>query len=127
VPDIDILAVGLNCGMYDTEGLTGIPRKGLARDYLGNKIPADDPRFKVLDAITAAFPPAHITTACHDFLRQNAQPMQEFLSAKGIHAEMKCYGTEDATHIGHVFHVNISLPEATQCNDDQIAFFKRYL
>jgi acetyl esterase/lipase len=91
------------------------------------KIPADDPRFKVLDAITAAFPPAHITTACHDFLRQNAQPMQEFLSAKGIHAEMKCYGTEDATHIGHVFHVNISLPEATQCNDDQIAFFKRYL
>jgi hypothetical protein len=26
-----------------------------------------------------------------------------------------------------VFHVNIALPEATQCNNDQIAFFKQYL
>jgi acetyl esterase/lipase len=81
----------------------------------------------VLDAIDSRFPPAHITTACHDFLRQNAQPMFEFLTAKSIEAEVKCYGTEDDETIGHVFHVNISLPEATACNDDQTAFFKRYL
>ena len=42
-------------------------------------------------------------------------------------SEMKCYGTEEAEHIGHVFHVNIALPEATQCNDDQTAFFRQYL
>ena len=127
VPDITLLAVGLNCGMYDTKDMTGFPRKGLARDYLGSKIPADDPRFMVLDAIDSRFPPAHITPACHDFLRENAQPMEAYLTGKGVPAEMKCYGTEDATHIGHVFHVNISLPEATQCNDDQTAFFRRYL
>lgn len=127
VPDIKLLAVGLNCGMYDTAGMTDFPRKGLVKDYLGKKIPANDPRFAVLDAIDSSFPPAHITTACNDFLRQNAQPMLEYLTGKGVHAEMKCYGTEDATHIGHVFHVNISLPEAAQCNDDQTAFFRRYL
>ena len=127
VPDVRILAVGLNCGMYDTSHMTAFPRKGMAKDYLGRKIPADDPRFGVLDAIGSSFPPAHITTACHDFLRQNAQPMLEFLTAKGVHAEMKCYGTEEAEHIGHVFHVNIALPEATECNDDQTAFFKKYL
>ena len=127
VPDIRIRAVGLNCGMYDTAPMTALPREGIARNYLGKKIPADDPRLAVLDAIDGSFPPAHITTACHDFLRQCAQPMEELLTAKGVHAEMKCYGTEDATHIGHVFHVNIALPEATQCNNDQIAFFKQYL
>jgi acetyl esterase/lipase len=113
--------------MYDVADMTGFPRKGIAKDYLGKKIPADDPRFNVLSAIGPSFPPAHITTACHDFLRQNAQPMYEFLTAKGIEAEVKCYGTEDDETIGHVFHVNISLPEATACNDDQTAFFKKYL
>ena len=127
VPPIRILAVGLNCGVYDTSNMTAFPRKGMAKDYLGKKIPANDPRFAVLDAIGATFPPAHITTACHDFLRPCAQPMQELLTAKGVHAEMNCYGTEEATHIGHVFHVNIALPEATQCNDDQTAFFRKYL
>lgn len=127
VPNIRLLAVGLNCGMYDVMGMTGFPRKGLAKDYLGKKIPANDPRFDVLNSIDSNFPPAHIVTSCHDFLRQNAQPMFEFLTAKGIEAEVKCYGTEDNKKIGHVFHVNISLPEATACNDDQIAFFKHYL
>lgn len=127
VPDIRILAVGLNCGMYDTGSMTALPREGIAKHYLGKKIPANDPRFAVLDAIGSSFPPAHITTACHDYLRQNAQPMADFLTGKGIPAEMKCYGTEDAEHIGHVFHINIALPEATACNDDQTTFFKRYL
>jgi acetyl esterase/lipase len=127
VPDVKLLAIGLNCGMYDVKGMTNFPRKGIVKDYLGKKIPANDPRFDVLNAIGEGYPPAHITTACHDFLRQNAQPMLEYLQGKGIDAEMKCYGTEDNESIGHVFHVNISLPEATECNDDQTAFFKRYL
>ena len=31
--------------------------------------------------------------------------------------------TERAKEVGHVFHVNIRLPEATECNDDTCAFF----
>jgi hypothetical protein len=40
---------------------------------------------------------------------------------------MNCYGKDSDTAIGHVFHVNIALPEATECNDAQCAFFKAML
>jgi hypothetical protein len=53
--------------------------------------------------------------------------MYDFLKAKGIDTEWTCYGAEDDEKIGHVFHVNILLPEAIACNDDSAAFFRRYL
>lgn len=127
VPDIAIRAVGLNCGMYNASELAAGKRKSIAKDYLGKHILADDPRLQVLENITPLFPPAHITTACHDFLRECAAPMAQFLAAKEIKTVMKCYGKDSDTTIGHVFHVNISLPEATQCNDDQCAFFNSLL
>lgn len=127
VPDVHIRAVGLNCGMYNASELAAGERKSLAKDYLGTHIPADDPRLMVMENITSHFPPAHITTACHDSLRDCAKPMAEFLSAKGIKTVMKCYGKDSNEPVGHVFHINISLPEATQCNDEQCDFFKSIL
>ena len=53
--------------------------------------------------------------------------MYQFLTEKGVDAAWKCYGTEDNEKIGHVFHVNILLPEAVECNDDSAAFFRKYL
>ena len=38
-----------------------------------------------------------------------------------------CYGAEDREQIAHVFHVNISLPEATECNNAECAFFRKYV
>ncbi len=127
VPEVTIRALGLNCGLYDMAKQAAAPRSGLALDYLGRKLPEDDPRLDVLGAICAGYPPAHITTACHDFLRENAQPMRDFLSSKGICATVKCYGSSDKPNVAHVFHVNIALEEATQCNDDQCEFFRKYL
>ncbi len=127
VPDIHIRALGLNCGLYDTQEFCGKKPTGLARDYLGAKPVADDPRMHVLDAITVNYPPAYITTACHDFLRANAEPMCDLLTARGVPAQWKCYGSEEDAHIGHVFHVNIPLPEAIACNDDSAAFFRKYV
>lgn len=127
VPDITIRAVGLNCGMYDMVAQSAPPRKGLFRDYLGLEIPADDPRLDVLGAIGSNYPPAYITTSCHDYLRANAEPMYGFLKEKGVRAEWKCYGTEENTAVRHVFHVNIILPEAVQCNDDAADFFNQVL
>ena len=127
VPDISIRAVGLNCGMYDAAALAAGERKSIAKDYLGTHIPAEDPRLQVLENITDRFPPAHITTACQDFLRECAKPMADFLRGKGIKTVMKCYGKDSDQQIGHVFHVNIALPEATQCNNDQCAFFQSAL
>ena len=127
VPGITIRALGLNCGMYDMEERAKGPRKGLALDYLGKEVSGDDPRFRVLDAIGADYPPAFITTACNDFLRPYAKPMYELLLSRGVRAEWKCYGTEEDKTIGHVFHVNIPLPEAIRCNDDAAAFFRAVL
>ena len=127
VPEITIKALGLNCGLYDLRAQAEGKRKGLALDYLGRGIQADDPRLLVLEAITVDYPPAYITTACHDFLRPAAEPMYRYLTSKGIEAQCKCYGSDDATNIAHVFHVNIILEEAKRCNDDSAEFFRQHL
>jgi len=53
--------------------------------------------------------------------------MWRLLTDKGIQSSWKCYGTEEDKHVAHVFHVNIILPEAVQCNDDTAEFFRKYL
>jgi len=121
VPDIRIRAVGLFCGFYDTSDFGTEPS-----EYLGRHPSPEDPRYRVLDAVTGRFPPAYIATSCHDFLRPAAEPMYRFLTDKGIDAQWHCYGSEQRTQVGHVFHVNILLPEAIACNDDSAAFFRRY-
>ena len=127
LPKLHIVALGLNCGMYDVSAIVKEKPTGIHRDYLGKKIESDDPRFQVLDAITQHYPPAFITTACNDFLRENAEPMYLFLREKGIPCSWKCYGTPENKQIGHVFHVNILLPEAVLCNDDAAAFFRKFI
>lgn len=127
IPHIRIRALGLNCGVYDPASQAKLPRKGLALDYLGRKISPEDPRLRVLNAITDRYPPAYITTACHDFLRENAEPMCALIHSRGVDAAWKCYGAEGDSAVGHVFHVNILLPEAVACNDDSAAFFRKHI
>lgn len=124
--NIRIRAIGLNCGLYDLKEMGAAPRKGMHKDYFG-KLPKDDPRFRCLEAITDRYPPAFITTGTEDFLRNLAQPMYDFLRSKGVEAQWKCYGQEGDKKASHVFHVNILLPEAVQCNDDAAEFFKKYV
>ena len=124
---VTIRCVGLFCGMYDMAARGSAQRKGLALDYLGKELSPNDPRFAVLENITGDFPPAFIATACHDFLRPCAEPMYNFLMEKGVPAQCRCYGTEAQKEIAHVFHVNIVLPEAKQCNDDAALFFAKYV
>jgi len=127
LPKIIIRAVGLFCGMYDMATLAKAPRRGLHMDYLGKALPADDPRFRVLESVTADYPPAFIATFANDFLRENALPMYEFLTEKGIPTQWKCYGAPEDKKVGHVYHINILQPEAIQCNDDAAAFFRKYV
>lgn len=127
VPKITIRCLGLYCGMYDMKQNAAGERKGIHLDYLGKKLSADDPRFAVLENITAAYPPAYIATSCHDFLRPCAEPMFHFLQEKGIDTAWHCYGNEEDETVGHVFHVNIILPEAIACNDASVEFFRKYV
>ena len=127
VPKVTIRAVGLFCGMYDIPKFALGEHRGLAHDYLGRKFDLSDPRLNVLGSVTEAFPPAFVITSCCDFLHDEAKPMHDFLSGKGIQTEYHCYGTPEEREVGHVFHVNIIHPEAIRCNDDAAAFFKRYV
>ena len=127
LPKVQIRAVGLYCGLYNMSERAAEPRKGLHLDYLGKHLSPEDPRFQVLESIRENYPPAFIITGTHDFLRENAEPMCRFLNEKGVPAQWKCYGTEDNENTVHVFHVNIRLPEAIQCNDDAAAFFRQYV
>ena len=127
VPQITIRALGLNCGVYDPRTFIGSSNSGIQRDYLGKKSDLSDPRLKILEAIGPNYPAAYITTAYYDFLKENARPMYEHLSGKGIHCKLSCYGSEADKDVGHVFHVTITHPEAIRCNDDAAAFFKQIL
>lgn len=132
--DVKIRAVALNCGMYTIDGsedneknTSGLNSNDLMNDYLGKARPQKlMEQIDVLGNITSAFPPAFIMTAEYDFLKENAEPMYEFLQEKGVPCEWKKYGEEGQNYMAHVFHVNMNLEEAKQCNQDEIAFFRKY-
>ncbi len=126
-PAVKIRALGLHCGFYDVPNRAACLSRGLLRDYLGSEAALADPRVDVLGAVTDRYPPAFVATACHDFLREEAEPMADFLTARGLTAEYRCYGSREDPRAGHVFHVNIALPEAQQCNGDAAAFFRKYV
>lgn len=117
-----IRAVALNCGMYTIQ-----PSDPLFADYLGKNISPDDSRLDVHSHITAAFPPAFVMTSQYDFLREAAKPMYEFLLEVGVSAVYRLYGEEGQKYMGHVFHCNLNLAEAKECNKDECDFFKSHM
>lgn len=126
VPEIEIKALGLNCGFYELSQMHRGPLPGLARDYLGS-IPREDPRLDVLSAVTEHYPPTYVATAHEDYLKAHSEPMYRHLMANGVTAEYHCYGSQGDTAVGHVFHTHIDHPEAIRCNDEEAAFFNRFV
>jgi hypothetical protein len=62
-------------------------------------------------------------TSEYDFVKFQAPYMKEELEKFQITHEYKIYGN-GKEEIGHVFHCNMRLPEAKQCNDEECEFFK---
>ena len=108
VPEITIRALGLNCGMYNPRAFLANGAAGVARDYMGKNVDLTDPRLQILEAIGSNYPATHITTAHHDFLKEHAQPMYDFLTERGIRCKLDVYGSKDDQTVGHVFHVTIT-------------------
>ncbi len=129
--DIQMRGLGLNCGMYDM--IPGVYGEGgekvnkLYVDYMGKDREQFRPMLKVLDYITSAYPPAFVMTSQYDFLKENAKPMCDFLTEKGVEAEYHLYGEEGQKYMAHVFHCNIRLDEAKQCNTDECEFFQKHV
>lgn len=135
LPPVKIKALGLNCGIYDARELATVGLRGTFIEYLGyeNGTKLTDNEEELLDKIdimkhmTSSFPPSFVMTAANDFLHDCAKPMYEKLLSLGVDAKMKEYGRKEQEEVAHVFHINIKLPEATACNDDECEFFKEYV
>lgn len=128
VPDVEIKAVGLNCGAYDGRRMALMRNDDVFLEYIGHN--PDEAAINRVDALAYMnrnFPPAYIMSAVNDFLLCEAEPMYQHLTKLGVPCVKKIYGTEEQKEIGHVFHVNCRLSEAAQCNDGECDFFKRYV
>ena len=51
---------------------------------MGKDFDVSDERLDVLGHITASYPPPYVMTSYYDFLKENAKPMYDFLTDKGI-------------------------------------------
>lgn len=131
IPNVKIKAVGLNCGIYDPNTRLQNDLDDIFWAYIGKNTDIKSRDFQqkidVLSNITPDFPPAFVMSSHRDFLLPQAQPMYDLLKSKGIEAVIKIYGAPNRRDIGHVFHVNMNLPEAKLCNDDECNFFRKFI
>ena len=131
IPNVKIKAVGLNCGIYDPNTRLQNDLDDIFWAYIGQNTDIKSKDFQqkidVLSYITPDFPPAFVMSSHRDFLLPQAQPMYDLLKSKGIEAVIKIYGAPNRKDIGHVFHVNMNLPEAKLCNDDECDFFRKFI
>ncbi len=127
LPDMKIRAVALNCGLYDARRCAEFDLDEPFLEYVGELDSEKLDELDVMHYMNGNFPPAFIMSAYHDFLLENAEPMYEKLRSLGVECELKIYGSREKEEIAHVFHVNIRLPEADLCNDDECRFFKKHI
>lgn len=128
-PDVKVRAVALNCGVYDTRNCVDTEVDEYLLEYIDKEKLTKD-MWESLDTIkymTPDFPPAFVMSAYHDSLVANAEPMYRHLQSLSIPCELRIYGSKEQEEIAHVFHVNIKLPEAGKCNDEECEFFKRFV
>ena len=120
-------AIGLNCGLYYLERGKELLLDNLAAEYFTKG--GTDEEYGEIDLIKhikAKFPPSFIATANEDFLRPQVKPFYEFLKSLGVETEYHCYGDEENV-LTHVFHINIKLQGARDCNKDECEFFLKHL
>lgn len=123
-PDVNIRAAALNCGIYDARKCAENNLDAPFMEYIGK---AAVESLDTMKYLTADFPPSYIMSAENDFLLANAEPMYEHLRSLGVPCEIKIYGSKEQEEIAHVFHINCKLKEAKVCNDEECAFFKKYI
>ena len=120
-------AVALNCGLYDLfMGASAMDNEIYKILFPHKGSEAELHHMSPNEHVTAAFPPAFVMTARGDFLVDQAPVMAQALKDKLVPVVEKVYGTETEP-LAHVFHCNMKLPQAQVCNDEQCAFFRRFL
>lgn len=118
--------IAFNCAAFEIKAVKEADDNmgSLMDDLFGKKVTDDD--LDVMNAgnyITGAYPPSFLMSATGDFLKDELPKMAEVMIRNSVPFTCKYY-TSPNGELGHVFHCNMRLPEATQCNDDEAQFFK---
>ena len=128
IPQFELRAIALNCGIYRmAHGEIDILIDRFAEEYFNNRGTKEEyAEITVANHITSNFPPSFVMTAEGDFLSSQAKPFYDILKSLEIETEYHFYG--DKKHeLKHVFHIDIKLPEARKCNDDECSFFLKHI
>lgn len=126
-PDFRFKAIALNCGAYRIDIKGEELTSQLMKEYLPKDVyDSGAKQMQVLDYIVKGFPPTFVMTSDGDFLKVDAGAIVPVLLANDIEHELHFYVGKDEP-LGHVFHCNVKLADASKCNDDECEFFKKYV
>lgn len=130
-PKVCIKALGLNCGLYDMKKSVKEDSDNMFFVSYGknpqNLTKEEIEQIDVFGHMTIDFPPSFVMSAQNDFFLDEAKAIYAHLKELGVDCELKIYGKKEQKEIGHCFHVNCSIPEAKICNDEECAFFSKYV
>ncbi len=123
-------AIALNCAALLLK-ISDAPEDafftGLMAEYLPQRgSEAEQDLIHTLDHITGTFPPVFLMTAEADLLKADAAAMSQKLLENNIPFVFRYYRDAQA-QLGHVFHLDMRLDAARQCNDEECCFFKSFL
>jgi len=121
-------AVALNCGVAKVEPEEGSQEISLMHDFLPNGGTKEELELiSIANFVTGEFPPAFVMTADGDFLKDQQLPLVSKLLECNVQTVFRYYSVKGGEPLGHVFHCNMRLAEATRCNDEECNFFKAFL
>ena len=121
-------AIGLNCGRYAD---SSNEPESLSNSLMGEVVPSD---WKVKDLkkmncvgnVTRKFPPSFVMTSYGDFLKDQPERLIVDLKAHQVPFTYRMYGSAK-NRLPHVFHCNIKTEDARICNDEECAFFRKFI
>lgn len=123
-------AIALNCAVLDMEmakkGFGGTTMQ-LMKEVLPNKGTEEEIQLiNPVSYVNEKFPPCYIMTSNEDFLKEHPASFKKKLEACGVPYVYKFYG-DDENKLGHVFHLDMRNETGILCNDEQCAYFKKFL
>ena len=121
-------AIALNCGVYRIDKKDGREQDlDLMKLFLLGGATEDELKdISVAEHITKEFPPVFVMTADGDFLKDQPGNIIGKLLDENVPFTFRYYSVPEM-QLGHVFHLNLRLSEATRCNDEECAFFKGFV
>lgn len=127
--DVMPKAVALNCGIYDQCEDPGNILFWTLFNRDGSLAAEKGDAEVFLDTLTyvdADFPPAYVMTSVNDGLKPRTDCLISRFKEQGVKFTYREYGMEHPENC-HVFHIDVTNPEAVECNDAEAEFFKQFV